>query len=318
MAELTLALGRGAAWLGVTLLLASFLVYALTVVVPGDPALAVFRARFGDAAPPLAEQIEAIRREARFDRPLVEQYAVWLAGAVTGDLGQSFTRKRPVWSLVAERLPVTLTLTLGALLLALVLAIPAGIVFARQGWWTRAGLGATQLGISTPDYFLALVLMLVLAVHLRLFPVAGWGTPAAFVLPAATLAFRPWSTFTRLIMAGLDQAMRSDWARTGRAKGLDERTLLLRHALPHTLLPVVALVGVAASGALGAGLVAEVIFAIPGLGRLLYEAIGERDIPLIQGCLLVQVSLAVTANAAADAAMRWLNPTLRRNRGAVG
>jgi peptide/nickel transport system permease protein len=131
------------------------------------------------------------------------------------------------------------------------------------------------------------------------------------VLPIATLMLRPWATFTRLVLAGVDEAMSADWVRTARAKGLGEAYLLYRHVLPHALLPVISLVGIAASGALATGLVAEVIFAIPGVGRLLYDGVLERDIPLVQACLLVQVSLAVSANLAGNAAMRWANPALR-------
>lgn len=309
------------AWLGplvATLLLASLLIYALTVLAPGDPALALFRARYGEQAQPISEQIGEIRREAGFDRPLWEQYGTWLGRALQGDLGQSFTSRRPVAPLVAERLPTTLMLAFGALGLAIALSIPAGVLAARHRGATSLTLGATQLGISVPDYFVALALVLLFAVKLGMLPVAGWGSPAAFVLPALTLALGPWASFTRLLLAGVDEAMRSDWARTGRAKGLTEQTLLFRHALPLAYLPVVSRIGVNASEALATGLVVEVIFAIPGIGRLLYDAVGERDIPTVQACLLIQVSLAVLASSVADAALRWLNPTLRRGSGVAG
>lgn len=294
-----------------TLLVASFLVYAVTLIAPGDPALVVFRARYGDQAAPVPELLSAIRREVGFDRPLYEQYGAWLARVVRGDFGESLTRRTPVLPTLAARLPTTLTLTFGALTLALALAIAVGVFASRRPWLTRLTLAVTQLGISLPDYFLALVLMLVFAVKLGALPVSGWGEPAGVVLPIATLMFRPWSTFTRLVVAGVDEAMGADWVRTGRAKGLGETYLLYRHALPHAFLPVISLVGIAASGALASSLVAEVIFVIPGVGRLLYEAVLERDIPLIQAAMLVQVSIAITANFAANAAMRWANPALR-------
>lgn len=301
----------GLGLLAFTLLVSSFLVYALTVLVPGDPALALFRARYGEAAAPERAQVEAIRHEAGFDRSIPEQYAAWLGRALQGDLGQSFTKRRPVMPMILDRLPITLTLTLGALALALVLAVPFGLLAGRSAGASRVMLGVTQIGLSIPDYVLAIALMLTFAVKLTVLPVSGWGTPAAFVLPIATLALRPWATFTRLVMAGLDETLRSDWARTARAKGLPEGIVLRRHALPHTMLPVVSLLGASASGALAGGLVAEVIFAIPGVGRLLYEAIGERDIPTVQACLLVQVSLAITANWLADVASRQINPLLK-------
>ncbi|MCC6176847.1 MAG: ABC transporter permease [Chloroflexi bacterium] len=297
--------------LAFTLLVSSFLVYALTVLVPGDPALALFRARFGEGAPAERVQVEAIRQEAGFDRSIPEQYAAWLGRALQGDLGRSFTKRRPVMPLILDRLPVTLTLTLGALVVAMALAVPVSLFAARNLGRTHLLLAITQLGLAVPDYVLAIVLMLTFAVKLSLVPVSGWQTPAAYILPIATLAFRPWATFTRLLMAGLDETLGSDWVRTARAKGLPERFVLYRHALPHTLLPVISVLGASASAALAGGLVAEVIFAIPGVGRLLYEAIGERDIPTIQACLLIQVSLAILANWLADAASRQINPMLR-------
>lgn len=281
-------------------------------MVPGDPALALFRARYGEQAVPVRAQVEAVRREAGFDRPLAEQYVGWLTRAAGGDLGRSFTRRRPVLPLVLQRLPVSLGLALGALALAVALAIPTAVLSARRPRLMPLLLTLTQAILAAAEYVVALLLMLVFAVKLHLLPVSGWATPAAYVLPATTLALRPWATYTRLIAAGLNDARHADWMRTGRAKGLSEQRLLYRHALPHAMYPVVSVLGAAASGVLGAALVAEVIFAIPGTGRLLYEAIGDRDIPLIQACLMIQVALAVLANATADAGMRWLHPALRR------
>lgn len=297
---------------GVTLLVASFLVYAITVKLPGDPALALFRARYGDAAPPVPEQIAAIRSEAGFDKPIVVQYGRWLGRVLHGDLGRSYAHRRPVWPDLRDRLPVTLTLSAGAIVAALLLAAPLAVLGGRWPVAGRAVLGVTQLGISTPDYVLALVLVLVFAVRLGALPVAGWGSVTAAILPVATLAMYPTAMFTRLIMTGMEENSRTDWARTARAKGLSETRTRFRHILPHALLPVVSLTGVAMSGALSSALIAEVIFAIPGVSRMLYEAIGQRDIPVVQACLVVQVTLAVLANTLADVGLRALNPTLRR------
>ncbi|MFN8523901.1 MAG: ABC transporter permease [Chloroflexota bacterium] len=299
------------ALLSATLVVATFAMYALTVLVPGDPALALFRARFGESAAPDPEQLAAIRRETGFDRPIFLQYGDWLGRALRGDLGTSYTRKRPVWPTILPRLPLTLAITLGALGIALVAAVPVGLLAGRSRLATTAVLAVSQFALSIPDYVLAIGLMLMLAVKMALVPVSGTSGAGSFVLPVATLVVRPWATFTRLVMAGTATAHRSDWARTARAKGLTEATVLSRHVLPHVVLPVISLLGVSASGALAAGLVVEVIFAIPGVGRLLYEAIGERDIPTIQACLLIQVSLAVVANWLADHASRRVNPLLR-------
>lgn len=297
-----------------TLLLASFLVYAITVRLPGDPALALFRARFGDSVTPVAEQVEAIRHEAGFDRPLLVQYGHWLTRVLHGDIGRSYALKRPVGPMLRERLPVTLTLSIGAIVTALLLSAPLAVLAGRWRLARRLVLTVTQVGISMPDYFLALVLVLLFAVRLRALPVAGWGSIGAAVLPIMTLALYPTAMFTRLIMTGLDENLRTEWARTARAKGLSETRVRFRHVLPHALLPVVSLVGVAMSGALSSALIAEVIFAIPGVSRLLFEAIQHRDIPVVQACLVVQVSLAVAANSLADVSLRLLNPTLRAGR----
>lgn len=294
-----------------TLLIASFLVYVLTVRLPGDPALALFRARFGENAPAGSEQLEAIRREAGFDQPLPVQYGRWLLDILRGDFGTSYTLRRPVLPMLAERLHTTLALSIGAIVVAVALSVPLAVVAGRWPPLRQLAFALTQGGVSLPDYFLALVLMLVFAVRLRVLPVAGWESPAAVVLPVATLAAYPCALFTRLIMTGVDEHLRADWARTARAKGLSEARLRFRHVLPHALFPVVSLIGVAMSGALSSALIAEVVFAIPGVSRMLYEGIQHRDIPVVQACLLVQVSLAVAANALADVSLRYLNPTLR-------
>lgn len=304
-----------AVWLGSllgTLLAASFLAFAIAVVVPGDPALVLFRARYGEAALPSPAAIAAIRREAGFDRPVVVQWLQWMRRAVTGDLGTSFTRRRPVLPLLLDRLPTTLSLSFSALALSLVLAVLLSIPAARSRAGTTAALGVTQVGLSVPDYFLAMALVLALAVRWSWFPVSGWGGIPAAILPIAAMTLHPWALYTRLLVAGMREARSADWFRTGRAKGLSDDRLTYRHVLPHAIIPVVSLLGMGASGVISGALVAEVIFAIPGAGQLLYEAVGQRDIPVIQACLMVQVSLAILVNSAADLLMRIANPLIRR------
>ena len=295
-----------------TLLVATFLVYVVTLIVPGDPAIVLFHARYGDLATPRPDLVEAIRHEAGFDQPVVVQYAHWLGHVLRGDLGVSLSHQTPILPALASGLPITLGLVFGALVLALVLSLGIGVLATQRQWVCSATLAMTQFGLSLPDYFFALVLMLFFAVQLRVLPVSGWGTPAGLVLPVATLMLRPWATFTRLVVTGVDEARGADFVRTGRAKGLGDRYLLFRHVLPHALLPVISLVGISASGALATALIVEVIFAIPGVGRLLYQGVLDRDIPLVQACLLVQVSLAVSANMIGNVAMGWANPALRR------
>lgn len=295
-----------------TAVAATFIAYALTLRMPGDPALAIWRAQHGEA-PPDPAKLEEIREEAGFDDPLVVQYGRWLRDAVRGDMGESYVTGRAVFPQLMERLPTTLLLAFGSLGLGLVAAIPMGILAVRSRWLNRAMLFVTQLGLSIPDYFLALLLVIFLGLWLNLVPVAGWGSPRAAIVPVVTLAAYPWALFARMVAQGIAEHGASDWARTARAKGLREQTILLRHLLPHSLPPVFGLLGILAGGALSASLIVEVIFAIPGAGRLLFDAVAQRDIPMVQAGLVVQVAIAVTCGRLADLATRAVNPTLRRS-----
>ena len=295
-----------------TTLAATFVAYALTLRMPGDPALALWRAQHGEA-PADPVKLEEIRAAAGFDDPLVVQYGRWLRDAVRGDMGESYVTGRPVFPQLMERLPTTLTLAFGSLALGLVAAVPVGILAVRSQWLNRAMLVLTQLGLSIPDYFLALLLVILLGLWLHLVPVAGWDSPRAAIVPVLTLAAYPWALFARLVGHGIAEHGASDWARTARAKGLRERTILLRHLLPHSLPPVFGLLGILAGSALSASLVVEVIFAIPGAGRLLFDAVAQRDVPMVQAGLLVQVAIAVTCGRLADLATWAVNPALRRS-----
>lgn len=292
-----------------TVLAATFLVYALTVRLPGDPALALWRAQHGEAAPDPV-QLAALREEAGFDDGLLTQYGRWLSGAVRGDMGESYITGKAVFPQLLDRLPTTLVLAFGSLALGFVLALPTAAIASRTPWLKRLMLSATQLGLSLPDYFLGLLLVIVFGLWLNLLPVTGWGSPLAPILPIVTLAAYPWALCTRLLAEGIAEHSGSDWARTGRAKGLSERYLLLRHILPHTLPGVLGLLGILAGGALSSALIVEVIFAIPGAGRLLFDAIGQRDMPMVQAALVVQVAIAVICARLADAATTAVNPLL--------
>jgi peptide/nickel transport system permease protein len=294
-----------------TLLVATFLAFVLTVKLPGDPAVALFRARFGEGVPATPERLHELRRETGFDEPIVVQYAEWLGGAVRGDMGHSFVTRQPVFATLIDRLPATLLLAFGSLIVGLAAALVTALVAARSRIVRYFVAAVTQLGISLPDYFLALLLVLVFAVRLQVLPVAGWGSAATVVLPMAMLALYPWALLTRVILAGIRENQSADWVRTARAHGLRERVVLTRHILPHTMVPVVSLLGVLGGSALSSTLIAEVVFAIPGAGRLLFEAIAQRDIPVIQAALLTQVGLAIAVNKLAALSLPLFDPTLR-------
>lgn len=293
------------------LILASALVYVLTVSLPGDPARAVFRAQYGPDANPDPAVLQAIREEAGFDQPLPLQYLHWLTDAVRGDFGRSYTTQQPAGALVLDRLGVTLVLSFGGLGIALALSLPAAAAAVR---WRRAHgatVALTQSLYTVPDYLLAVLGVLVFAVVLGWLPVAGWGEPQAAVIPLLVVAVGPWALFTRLTITGLEEGLRSDWAQTARAKGLSDAAVIRRHAMPHAVIPVVNILGLSLGSALSSTLIVEVIFAIPGAGRLLFDGIAARDLPVVQAGLMVQVTLAVVANRVADIAVLWLDPVLR-------
>lgn len=294
------------------LLVATFLAFVLTVRLPGDPATALFRARFGEGVPATPERLAAIRAETGFDKPIVVQYTDWLSDAVRGDMGRSFITRQPVFATLVERLPATLILAFGSLAIALLLAIATALIAMRSRAFQVVILGLTQFGISLPDYFLALLLVLVFAVKLQLLPVAGWGSAAAAVLPMAMLAAYPWALLSRILITGIATRQSQDWVRTARAKGLRERIVLTRHVMPHAMVPVISLLGVLGGSALSSTLIAEVVFAIPGAGRLLFDGIAQRDIPVVQAALLTQVALAVAVNKLAAFSLPLVDPTLRR------
>jgi len=294
-----------------TVLAASVLVYVLTILLPGDPALAQFRARYGDSATPEPAVLNSIRSELRLDRALPVQYVGWLGDVLRGDLGHSSTNRQPVAQLLRDRLPVTLLLAFGSLGVAVVLAIPSAMLASRIRGGRASTLGVTQMFVSLPDYFLAILLVLGFAVYLQWLPASGGVSTRGLILPMVTAAAYPWAVFVRLVLAGIEEYERTDWARVARAKGLREGVILRRHILPHTLSPLISMTGVMTGVALGSVLVVEVVFAIPGVGRLMYDGVLQRDVPVVQGALLLQVTLVIVANRLADAGVRWVNPVLR-------
>lgn len=297
--------------LAVALVAASAFVYVLTVQLPGDPALAVFRAQYGTEMNPEPAILERIRREAGFSDPLPVQYVRWLGGALRGDFGRSYITQQDAWSLVTDRLGVTLMLSFGGVLLGFGAAVAAAVTATQ---WRRLHgpmTNVAQTFQTTPDYLLAALGILLFAVALGWVPVSGWGSLRQAIVPLLVVASGPWAAFTRLMITGLDEGMRSDWARTARAKGLRDSTIVRRHALPHAMGPSINLAGLAVGAAISSTLVVEVIFAIPGAGRLLFDAIAARDLPVVQAALTVQVVIAVTANRVADFLVVQLDPVLR-------
>jgi ABC-type dipeptide/oligopeptide/nickel transport system permease component len=283
------------------------LVFLLLHLVPGDPVDAML----GESARP-ADRTE-LRRALGLDRPLMTQYIAYLAGLARLDLGRSFQDQRAVAEVLAERLPATLELAGAALALALVLAIPLGVLAARfRGRHVdSAAMGFSLLGISIPNFWLGPVLILIFSLQLGWTPVSGRDGPMSLVLPAVTLGTALAAILARMVRASVLEVLGEDYVRTARAKGLGEVAVMRRHALRNAWLPVLTLVGLQLGALLGGAVITETVFAWPGVGSLLIEAIRGRDYPVVQGCVLLISLTYVIVNTATDVVYAWIDPRIR-------
>ena len=293
-------------WLGISLL-----AFLLSNLAPGDPATVIAH-RLSDA-PPSEEQIASLRREYHLDDALPVRYARWLRSAALGDLGISYRTKQPVLKELATHFPATLQIACAALVIALVIALPLGVLAAvrRGSWIDHAARGGALLGASLPSYWLAYLLILVFAVALGWLPVAGRDGPAAMILPALTLGLGTAATLARLTRSSLLEVLDEDFVRTARSKGLSETAVLCRHALKPALLPVLTVTGIAFGHLLGGAVIVEAIYAWPGVGSLLINSIYDRDYPMIQGFVLFMGAVFILLSAAVDLAYAWIDPRIR-------
>ena len=273
----------------------------------GDPVALLVPA---DAPP---EVMQDTRRALGLDRPLPEQFVRYLGRAATGDLGTSLRHNRPVAALIAERLPRTMLLAAAALALAVVLAIPAGIVSAvRRGTLVdRVAMVLAVAGQAVPIFWLALMLIWLFAVRLEWLPVFGSGTALHLVLPAVSLSTIVLGRLARLVRSSMLEVLEQDYVRTARVKGLGETPVVWRHALKNAAIPIVTVVGLQLAQLLGGAVVTETIFAWPGVGVLAAEAVFNRDFPVVQGVTLLISLIFVGANLAVDLAYVALNPRIR-------
>lgn len=285
------------------------LVCVLTLVfvvlhLTGDPVMMML--------PPNATQdeIQALTTALGLDQPLPVQYVRFLGRLVRGDLGVSLQHQQPAMGLVLERLPASLLLTVTALVMAVVVAVPLGLLAAaRRGTaLDHLAVGLAALGQSAPIFWTGLMLMLVFAVTLKLLPTTGYGSWRQLVMPALTLAAYPMAAIARLVRSGMLEVLDADYVRTARAKGLQERRVLLKHAFKNAAMPVVTVIGLQFGLLLGGALVCEMIFAWPGVGRLLIFAINNRDFPLVEAGVFVIAMVFVVANLLVDLCYGWLDP----------
>jgi peptide/nickel transport system permease protein len=307
-------LAKRAAQAVVVLLGVSVIVFALVHLVPGDPIRTALGTRFDP------ETYAALRARAGFDRPLPVQYAQWLGSALTGDLGVSFRSGQPVTTTLLGRLPATISLALASLVVALVIAVPLGIVSAvRSG--SKLDSFATvfsQLGISIPDFWMGIVFILVFSLTLGWLPPSGYvpftdspfGWLERVIMPAVTIGVVSGSILTRFVRSAMLEALSQDYTRTARSKGLAERTVINRHVLRNALIPVVTVTGLQLAFLLGGVIVVEVVFSWPGLGQLAIQAVSARDYSILQGTVLLLAVIFLLVNLVVDLLYAWLDPRI--------
>ena len=283
------------------------LVFSLIHLVPGDPV----QAMLGESAS--RQDVLDLRQRLGLDRPLYLQYAAFLRGAVTGDLGRSLRTGQSVTGAIAERMPATIELAPAAMLFAVVVAVPLGIVAAvRAG--TAVDHGATTLsliGISLPGFWLGPILAIVFAVTLGWLPVSGRGSPAHLVLPAITLGAPLAAVLARMTRASVLEELREVYVLAARARGVSRARAVLRHAFRNSLVPIVTVLGLQFGAVLTGAVITETIFAWPGVGRLLVQSISFRDYPLVQGCILLIATTYVAMNLLTDVVYGFLDPRIR-------
>jgi peptide/nickel transport system permease protein len=300
---------------GFLLLLASMVVFLLLRLIPGDPASTIA----GPNARP--EQLEAVREDLGLKRPLPVQYGIWLGNVLRGDLGTSFVSRHPVRVLIQDRLPATAVLAAAAIVLAVVIAFPVGIVTAarRGSWLARFFAGYTALVLAIPTFWLGLLLLLVFGLWLDWAPMSGYvgvfdapfEAAKHLLLPAVTLAAALSAVLARMLGTALVEVLDNDYVRTARAKGLAEGQVLRRHALKNALIPVVTLLGIQLGQLLGGAVITEAIFQWPGLGQLILQGINNRDYTVVQGTMLFLVAVFVLVNLLVDLSYGLLDPRIR-------
>jgi peptide/nickel transport system permease protein len=298
-----------------TLVLASMVVFAVMEILPGDPA----RLMLGMNAS--SEQVEVLRNQMGLNAPLVLRYLQWAGGLLCLDFGRSYTYSVPVIDLVRERIAVSLPLALIALALSTVIAIPVGVFSAsRQG---RAGdtlaMGAAQLGVAVPNFWFALMLIYLFAVWLRLVPAGGfpgwgagiWTALKSLILPAVALALPQAAILARVARAALIEVLNEDYIRTARAKGLPYRAVLWRHALRNAMIPVLTILGLQFAFLLAGTIIIENVFYLPGLGRLIFQAITQRDLIVVESIVMLLVAAVILINLIVDFSYAIVDPRLR-------
>ena len=301
--------------LTLSLIVASMVIFAVIEVIPGDPASFMLGVNARE------DTLAALRAEMGLDQPLYVRYVDWVWGMLRGDFGNSWTYKTPVADMIADRVWVSLPLALYALILSTLLAFPAGIYAAsRRGRiGDTAVMSATQLGVAIPNFWFAMIMVLIFAINLRWFSAGGfpgwdrgfWGGMKALTLPAISLALPQAAILARVMRSSLLDMLGEDFIRTARAKGLSKRQALWRHAVRNALIPVLTIIGLQFSFLLAGGIIIEQVFFLPGLGRLIFQAISARDLIVVESVVMLLVFVVIVVNFAVDLAYAAVDPRLR-------
>jgi peptide/nickel transport system permease protein len=301
-----------------TLLLASVLIFAIITLAPGDPA----RMMLGTQATP--EEVAVERERLGLDRPIVVRYAIWLTDVAQFNFGVSQSNRRPVSSLIADALPNTLRLALVSLAVAMLIGFPLGILAAVNAnrRIDAAITAVNSLGLAMPAFWFGLLLILFFSVELKWLPASGIGEQNRplyerlnyLIMPVATIAVSNLSVFSRYVRSAMIDVLSADYVRTARAKGMNERLVIARHALRNAMIPVITIIGIQFGRLLGGAVVTESVFAYPGIGRLVINSIQNRDYPVVQATLMLVVLIFLVTNIIVDLSYAWLDPRVKFGR----
>ena len=289
------------------LLIISFICFMMIRLVPGDPVANMLGVNASK------EAIAAQRAELGLDKPLLTQYGDFLVKALQGDLGKSITTRRPVIDEIAQRYPATLKLALGATVFAAVVGITFGVLSAvKQNKLTdNVIMVFSLLSVSTPSFFLALVMMLLFSIHLGWLPSMGLRTPLHYVLPIITLGMQSVGLIARTTRSSMLEVLRQDYIRTSRSRGISQAVIVMRHAFKNARIPVVTVVGLRFGGLLAGSMLVEAVFSVPGIGRFMVDGVLKRDYPVVQGTVLVLATTFVLVNLAVDLIYALIDPRIK-------
>ncbi|SEN02718.1 peptide/nickel transport system permease protein [Mesobacillus persicus] len=292
------------------ILIITFVSFLFVRLAPGDPVLTILNV---DELSVSQEQVEALREDMGFNKPLLVQYGYWLIDFIQLDFGTSYSTGQPVMEMILLGLPATLELTFGALLVMVLVAIPLGSLAAlyRNRWIDQISRILSIIGAAVPSFWLGLIFIDLFSARLNWLPSMGRDGVSTVILPSLTLGLAISSVYVRLLRSSLLDSLNQEFIRAGRARGLSEFRIFFAHAFRHSLPPVITVFGVSLGSLIGGVVVIEVLFAYPGIGKMVVDAIRQRDFPLIQGYILVMAVIVFIVNTCVDLSYRYLNPQLK-------